>query len=114
MPAPATAWPRDPAAPITAARAAVPPLEHPVVYDQEGRVWLLGHGPEAMGWHLHCGMICRWLPLPFSGGVMLQLLAGTAAEPDFEDDGIAVTLTRPGLSMLIEQLQSIDAQLDDA
>ncbi len=94
---------------------APPPINRPVLIDEDGEVLLPvpGHADDQYLYiPLEAGLTLQWAPCSEQGGLMLALWPGTA----FLDNGlspIAVFLTRKGLRAFITDLQAIDARLTE-
>ena len=107
--------------------AIVPPAPRPLppqfadvaVVTEDGRLWIPEEAPGdgAEGWYMFAGVRVRWLPADRPDGAFIQLLGGAYRTDedrrDFLEEGFIAGFMRPDLKRLIEQLQAIDAQLED-
>jgi hypothetical protein len=91
---------------------APPPLDNPVLIDDDGNVLLPvpGQDDRAIWMPIEAGLTLQWAPCAEQGGLMLGLWPG-AAFLQGKLLPIAVFLTPKGLRALITDLQAIDAAL---
>lgn len=99
----------------SAAAGAPPPIGAPIVADECGYIWMQAPSDagEVVGLYVHLGLRLGWIPVPEQGGLILSQWGGLGPEERFEEDGLAIFLTRDGFRRLIVDLQAIDAQLGD-
>ena len=80
-----------------------------IVVDEQGYAFgLCPSDPDGTaGEYVHAGVRVSWVPMPLQSGLLLGLYGGLAPDPDYDEEGLVLFMTRDGLRRLAADLQAI-------